>query len=56
MLAKRAIAAKAFEGTTAADFPAIRHPMYCAEQIIIPQPFPYILKAYAKGTIYIYIY
>lgn len=51
MLAKRAIATKAYESTTPdTDFPVIRHSMYCAEQIIIPQPFPHILKAYAKGT------
>lgn len=27
----------------------IPRPIYCAEQIIIPESFPNILKAYAKG-------
>lgn len=37
---------------SADGFPPVRHLMYCAEQIVIPQPFPHILKTYAKGTLY----
>lgn len=32
------------------EFPATRSLMYCAEQIVIPQKFPNILKTYAKGN------